>query len=109
MVRGLSSRSLADVSRHPTVLVKLRLGSVGKNNLADVVVGKFNGGRVAVTDDLTRQAARYQMVQQLAYDPQFGWGNRLPGERPVILAFGRSPVLDVRVEGQEPRRASNLP
>jgi len=108
VVLGASSTTLGDVKPHTTVPVTVRLGSTNQNNLADVVVGQFNGGQVAVTDDLTRQAARYQMVQQLAYDPQFGWGNRLPGERPVILAFGRSPVLDVKVQGQEPRRASNV-
>jgi len=108
VVLGASITTLGDVKPHTTMPVKLRLGSVNQQNLADVVVGQFNGGPVAVTDDLTRQAARYQMVQQLAYDPQFGWGNRLPGERPVILAFGRAPVLDVKVEGQETRRASNV-
>jgi hypothetical protein len=108
VVLGASIAVLGDVKPHATAQVKLRLGGTNQNNLADLVVGQFNGGPVAVTDDLTRQAARYQMVQQLAYDPQFGWGNRLPGERPVILAFGRSPVLDVKVQGQEPRRASNV-
>jgi hypothetical protein len=108
VVLGASMTVLGDVKPHATVPVKVRLGGTNQNNLADVIVGQFNGGQVAVTDELTRQAARYQMVQQLAYDPQFGWGNRLPGERPVILAFGRAPVLDVRVQGQEPRRASNV-
>ncbi len=108
VVLGASISTLGDVKPHSTVPVRIRLGGTNQNNLADMVVGQFNGGPVAVTDDLTRQAARYQMVQQLAYDPQFGWGNRLPGERPVILAFGRSPVLNVKVEGQETRRASNV-
>jgi hypothetical protein len=108
VVLGGSITVLGDVKPHTTVPVKLRMGGVSQNNLADLAVGGFNGNPVAVTDELTRQAARYQMVQQLAYDPQFGWGNRLPGERPVILAFGRSPVLDVTVQGQETRRASNV-
>ncbi|HYN70064.1 MAG TPA: hypothetical protein VEX41_07630, partial [Candidatus Eisenbacteria bacterium] len=109
IVMGGSVSTLDDVAPHTSVPVKVRLdGPNMDRSLADWIVGQFGGGPVAATDDLSRQAARYQMVQQLAYDPQMGWGNRLPGERPVILAFGREPVLDVRVQGQEPRRASNV-
>ena len=108
VVMGSSVATLGEVKPHTTVPVNLRISGLNLDrNLADAIVGGF-GGPVAVTDDLTRQAARYQMINQLAYDPMMGWGNRLPGERPVILAFGTSAVLDVQVQGQQPHHASNV-
>ncbi|MEZ0240223.1 MAG: hypothetical protein ACAH65_05445 [Chloroflexota bacterium] len=109
VVMGSSVATLGDVKPHTTVPVKVRLTGLNLDrSLADWIIGQFGGGPVAATEDLSRQAARYQMVNQLAYDPMMGWGNRLPGERPVILAFGRSPVLDVKVQGQQPHHASNV-
>src|SRR5262249_48342444 len=40
--------------------------------------------------------------------PQFGNTGRLSSDGPVVLAWGRNPVLDVNVEGQGANQVSNV-
>jgi hypothetical protein len=102
---GTSVAVLGDVPAHATVDVRLtvRENPFG-SSLADQVVG-------ASFDDTTeagvRRSTRYRMVNQLTFDPTGMGSGGLPPDQAVILAFGRSKVLDLEVGSVEPRRNGN--
>jgi hypothetical protein len=76
-------------------------------SLSDKVVGQvfFPNG---TTTDSNELYARHSMVDQLTYDPMFGSTGLLDNEGPVVLAWGSSELLPVKVERQEPRRLGNV-
>jgi hypothetical protein len=77
--------------------------------LSDRIFGQLNFGDVqAVSDASRRDQTRHQIVDQLTYDPMFGNLGTLDTEGPVILAWGRTPILDVQVEGQSANRVANI-
>ena len=47
-------------------------------------------------------------LDQLTFDPMFGSIGNLNASGPVVLAWGRDEVLDVRVQGQTARRNANV-
>jgi len=109
VVLGSSVVKLKDVPPHTTVPVNQIVRSSNQQSLADTVIGPiYNGSPVVATDKLAKQAIRYQLVQQLSWDPMFGWNNALTSEDPVVLAFASRPVLDVTVSGQPIRHTSNV-
>jgi hypothetical protein len=61
-----------------------------------------------VTDAARRNQTRHQIVDQLTFDPMLGNTGSLNSEAPVILAWGRTGVLDVLVEGQATNRVANI-
>jgi hypothetical protein len=82
---------------------------VGNNpfgaSLADQVIGSsFDQS----TEAGVRRSTRYQMVNQLAFDPTGQFGGSLPADQAVILAFGDSEVLSLRIGNVEPRRNANV-
>jgi hypothetical protein len=104
VVLGTSSVVLGDVQPGATVNVRLpvRDNPFGAS-LADQIVGaSFDNSN----DEGVRRSTRYSMVQQLTYDPM-GFNSSLPGDRAVILAFGRDQILDVRIGDVVPRRHGN--
>jgi hypothetical protein len=105
VVLGSSSVVLGDVQPGATMTVRLpvRANPFGAS-LADQIVGaSFDNS----TEAGVRRSTRYSMVQQLTYDPMGMFNNSLPGDRAVILAFGREQVLDVRIGDVAPRRNGN--
>ena len=104
VVLGSSSVVLGDVQPGATIQVRLpvRDNPFGAS-LADQIVGaSFDNS----SEEGVRRSTRYSMVQQLTYDPT-GFSSSLPGDRAVILAFGRDQILDVRIGDIVPRRHGN--
>jgi hypothetical protein len=106
VVLGSSVAVLGDVEAHGTRTVRLPIqpnpfGSA----IADQVVGQ---GYDTTTEAGIRRTARYAMVSQLTFDPMSGSMNSLAADQAVILAFGRDPLLDLRVGSETPRRNGNI-
>jgi hypothetical protein len=78
-------------------------------SLSDKIMGQvFFGDPSRANDSTQRNLVRHEIIDQLTCDPQFGNCGSLPAESPVLLAWGTNPVLDVRIQGQVPRRAGNV-
>jgi hypothetical protein len=106
VVLGSSVVVLGDVPAHATKQVRLPIqANPFGSALADQVVGAAfdNTSEAGV-----RRSTRYQMVQQLTYDPMGSFSGGLPADQAVILAFGRHEILDLQVGSQEPRRNANV-
>jgi hypothetical protein len=106
VVLGSSVAVLGDVAPHQTVQVNLPIrDNPFGSSLADQVVGQSfdNSSEIGV-----RRSTRYAMVNQLAFDPSGQFAGSLPADQAVILAFGTSQILDLKVGDQEPRRNANV-
>lgn len=104
IVLGSSVDVLGDVAAHSTVKVDLRLTTNPFGAaLADQIIGPQFSTTVGDNDRLIR----YTMLQQLTYDPMSGFSAALDADGPVALAFTGTDVLNVEVQGQQPRRTSN--
>jgi hypothetical protein len=68
----------------------------------------FFGEPNQLGDDAARLYARHTMIDQLTFDPVAGWMGQLPAEGPVVLAWGDRNLLEVEIDGQEPRRTGNV-
>ena len=78
-------------------------------SLSDRLFGQpFFGDSTGQTDAMRRDQTRHGIIDQLTYDPMFGNLGSLDDEGPVILAWGRTAVLDVQVEGQSANRVANI-
>jgi hypothetical protein len=106
VVLGSSVAVLGDVAAHATAQVNLPIrDNPFGNALADLVVGSaFDQSSEAGV----RRSTRYQMVNQLAFDPTGQFGGSLPADQVVILAFGESELLSLRIGNAEPRRNANV-
>jgi hypothetical protein len=106
VVLGNSVAVLGDVEAHATRTVRLPLqANPFGSSLADQVVGPVFD---TASEDGTRRAARYSMVNQLTYDPTGGGMGSLSADRAVILAFGEDVLLDLQVGSEQPRSAGNV-
>lgn len=74
-------------------------------SLADQIVGAAFEN---TTPEQVRRSIRYQMVNQLTFDPMGMFNNALPADQAVILAFGRNQVLDLRMGTEAPRQNGNI-
>jgi hypothetical protein len=91
-----------------TVDVKLQAFQMGQQ-LSDKIVGPvFFGDPGQMDDDANRLYARHTIVDQLTYDPNFGFTGQLPADGPVVLAWADRELLPVEIEGQVPRRTGNV-
>jgi hypothetical protein len=106
VVLGSSVSVLGDVAPGATANVNLPVQSNPFGSaLADQVVGTvFDSSSEAGV----RRSTRYSMVQQLTFDPMGSMGTGLPADQAVILAFGRTDVLDLKVGSEAPRRNGNV-
>src|SRR6266850_711275 len=78
-------------------------------SLSDRIFGQaFFGDSTGATDAMRRDQTRHGIIDQLTYDPMFGNQGSLDDEGPVILAWGRTAVLDIQVEGQSANRVANI-
>ncbi|HYH93976.1 MAG TPA: hypothetical protein VD763_12505, partial [Candidatus Saccharimonadales bacterium] len=77
--------------------------------LSDRIVGPvFFGDPSQLGDDSAKLFARHTIVDQLTYDPNFGFIGQLPSDGAVVLAWADHDLLDVEIEGQVPRRTGNV-
>jgi len=68
----------------------------------------FFGDSSQLTDDGLRLRVRAAVLSQLTFDPMFGNLATLNASGPVILAWGRADILDIRIENQTARRNANV-
>jgi hypothetical protein len=110
IVIGGSVQVLKDLLPGERVDVNMRLAPAFFGQpLSDKVVGSvFFPDASRASENVIRQYVRHTMIDQLTYDPMFGTSNQLPSDGPVILAWGTRDVLDIAIQGQEPRRTGNV-
>ncbi|HEX5015372.1 MAG TPA: hypothetical protein VFV72_14580 [Candidatus Limnocylindrales bacterium] len=110
IVLGSSVVVLPDIAPAAMGAVNLRVATTAfQTPLSDKVVGQvFFNDAVASNDRQRRNQTRHRIIDQLTYDPMFGNLSQLPSDVPVLLAWGRDPVVDVEIEGQRPTRAANV-
>jgi hypothetical protein len=91
------------------VRLPIRTGAFGQS-LSDRILGTvFFGDPNRTSESTQRNVVRHAVIDQLTYDPAIGGSfGQLPAESPVLLAWGTSDVLEVRISGQEPRRTGNV-
>lgn len=101
---------LGDIRPDSERAVTLRpAGNQFLQSLSDRIFGQeFFGDSSQLTDDGLRLRVRAAVVSQLTYDPMFGNLATLNASGPVILAWGRGEILDVRIENQTARRNANV-
>lgn len=110
VVLGGSVAVAGDIAAGAETSVSLRpAGNPFFQPLSDRIFGQvFFGDSSQLTDDGLRLRVRAAVVSQLTYDPMFGNLGALSASSAVILAWGREPVLDVKVENQTARRNANV-
>jgi hypothetical protein len=106
VVLGSAVQVLGNVAPHATMNVNLPIrDNPFGSSLADQVVGQsFDTSSEAGV----RRATRYSMVNQLGFDPTGQFAGSLPADQAVILAFGNTEILQLKVGDQEPRRNANV-
>jgi hypothetical protein len=110
VVLGGSVAVIGDVPANSDKEVTLRpSGNPFFQSLSDRIFGQvFFGDSSSLSDDGLRLRVRHAVLDQLTYDPMWGSMGTLDSSSPVILAWGRGDVLDVRIEGQTARRNANV-
>jgi hypothetical protein len=106
VVLGNNVAVLGDVPAHASKAVRLQVrDNPFGASLADQVVGaSFDTS----SEQGIRRSTRYQMVNQLTYDPTGFSGGGLPADQAVILAFTEGELLDLKVGATAPRRNGNI-
>jgi hypothetical protein len=110
VVLGGNVKVLHDLAPGAQVSVSLSiLPTQFGQSLSDRIYGQlFFGDPTGTSETMRRDQTRHQIIDQLTYDPMFGNLGTLNDEGPVILAWGRTAVLDVQVEGQSANRVANI-
>jgi len=79
------------------------------DSLANRIFGQlYFDGFTPVSESARRDQTRHTIIDQLTADPQLVNAGQLSTDGPVVLAWGRQPMLDVTVEGQGTKRESNV-
>ena len=100
-------RDMAPGTQH-NVDLAIRPNQFGQT-LSDRILGTVFLGDTGRTNETTqRNVVRHAVIDQLTFDPARGQSLGLPSETPVLLAWGRRDILDVRISGQIPRRTGNV-
>jgi hypothetical protein len=90
------------------ISVTIDPGMFGQS-LSDRIIGQaYYGDPRRVDPRAQRNLVRRSVIDQLTWDANWGFTGQLPAETPVLLAWGTRDVLDIRVEGQIPRRTGNV-
>ncbi|MBI2776506.1 MAG: hypothetical protein HYX57_04445, partial [Chloroflexi bacterium] len=110
VVLGGSVAIVGDIAAGTEKTVTLRpSGNPFFQPLGDRLFGQvFFGDSSQLSDDGLRLRVRQAVINQLTYDPMWGNVGTLNASSPVILAWGRDDVLDVRIQGQTARRNANV-
>ena len=73
--------------------------------LADEIIGQpFD----VSSEEGVKRTIRYQMLNQLTFDPMMGTSSGLQADQAVILAFADRELLDLRIGTETPRRTGNV-
>ena len=110
VVLGSTVQKLDDIAPGATGQVDVQLAPFQfGQQLSDKVVGPMMfGDPNELGADGARMYARRSIIDQLTFDPNFGFTGQLPSDGPVVLAWGDQGLLDVQIEGQTPRRTGNV-
>jgi hypothetical protein len=110
VVLGSTVQTLSDLAPGATAQVDVSLAEVQfGQQLSDRIVGPLMfGDPSGANEDSARLYARHSIIDQLTFDPNFGFTGQLPADGPVILAWGDQSILTVEIEGQTPRRTGNV-
>jgi hypothetical protein len=78
--------------------------------ISDRILGPsfFGGDPGLLGDDGQRLQVRQAILNQLTTDPMSGQPTNLGADGPVLLAFGRGPIVDVTIDGQAPKATGNI-
>ncbi len=78
--------------------------------LSDRIVGPifFPDGQTDQGEDAARKFARHSIIDQLTYDPNWGFTGQLPVEGAVVLGWSTESLLELEIEGQVPKRTGNI-
>ncbi|MBA2373034.1 MAG: hypothetical protein H0V74_02370, partial [Chloroflexi bacterium] len=110
VVLGSNVGVLSDLAAGSTVSVDVAIGpNVFGPSISERIVGaSFFGDPTNATADVLRSYVRRAIIDQLTYDAFKGSQTQISSDGPVILAWGTRDLLDVRIEGQQPRRTGNV-
>jgi hypothetical protein len=106
VVLGSSVAVLGNVPAHEKrdVNLKVRDNPFGAS-LADQIIGNaFDNS----TPEAVRRSIRYQIVNQLTFDPMGMFSNALSADQAVIMAFGQEQLLDIKLGADKPRANGNV-
>jgi hypothetical protein len=110
VVLGGTVAKLSDLAPGQTVNVDVALQNIQMGQqLSDRIVGPlFFGDPRQAGEGAARQYARHTIIDQLTYDPNWGFTGQLPAEGAVVLAWSDHELLPVEIEGQVARRTANV-
>ncbi len=110
VVLGGTVATLTDLAPGATATVDVQVQPVQMGQqLSDRIVGPiFFGDPNQMGEDANRLYARHTIIDQLTYDPNFGFSGQLPADGPVVLAWTDRALLPVEIEGHAPRRTGNV-
>ena len=110
VVLGGTVAKLNDLPPGQTATVDAALQAVQMGQqLSDKIVGPlFFGDPRQAGEGSARQYARHTIIDQLTFDPNWGFTGQLPAEGAVVLAWSDHELLPVEIEGQVARRSANV-
>jgi hypothetical protein len=110
VVLGASTLQLGAVAPGAEQTVRLPLrGNPFGQGLADRLLGtSFVANPERPTDGALKDSVRRAVLEQLTFGSSMSSTGELSTETPVLLAWGSEPVVDVRISGEQPRRAGNV-
>ena len=110
VVLGGTVAKLSDLGPGQSANVDVALQAVQMGQqLSDKIVGPlFFGDPRQAGEGAARQYARHTIIDQLTYDPNWGFTGQLPAEGAVVLAWSDRELLPVEIEGQVIRRTANV-
>lgn len=110
VVLGGTVATLDDLAPGATATIDAPMQRIVQGQqLSDRIVGPvFFDGPQRQTDEASRLFARHTIIDQLTYDPNWGFTGQLPADGAVILAWADRGLLPVEIDGQAPRRTGNV-
>jgi hypothetical protein len=111
VVLGGTVAKLADLAPGQSASVDVALQAVQMGQqLSDKIVGQvfFGDPRQGGGEAGARQYARHTIIDQLTFDPNWGFTGQLPADGAVVLAWSDRELLTVEIEGQQARRTGNV-
>jgi hypothetical protein len=110
IVLGGNVKTFQDLAPGGAVPVSLAVsGNPTGQTLADQIFGQvFFDGAVSSSEATRRDQTRHIILDQLTVDKQRASVGQLAADGPVLLAWGRQPILDVTVEDQGTNHESNV-
>jgi hypothetical protein len=111
VVLGGTVATLSDLPPGASATVDVEVtGNPFGQGITDRVLGPgfFGGDPSMMGDDAQRLQVRQAMLNQLSVDPMSGSMTGIGVDGPVLLAFGRGPVLEARIDGAAAKATGNV-